>query len=98
MSEGCGSLRLNVTSRSPLVVMLSTLVYHEARGLRRSLVSLLPATMSKVHLTSAAVNGFPSCHLALPTSLKMSCLPSALHCQLSARSGRIVSRLFCGIC
>src|SRR4051794_30755318 len=54
--------------------------------------------MSQVHLTSLAVNGFPSCHLTPGRSLKVSSLPSSLRLQLSARSGTIDERLFCGTC
>jgi hypothetical protein len=51
-----------------------------------------------VHLTSAAVNGRPSCHLTPWRSLKVSAVPSSFQAQLSASSGRIVSKLFCAIC
>src|SRR3954451_5135308 len=54
--------------------------------------------MSQVHLTSLAVNGLPSCHLTPWRSLKVSDLPSSLVFQLSARSGTIDDRLFCGTC
>src|SRR4051812_6269518 len=54
--------------------------------------------MSHVHLTSFAVNGLPSCHLTPGRSLKVSDLPSSVVLQLSARSGTIDDRLFCGTC
>src|SRR5438067_12405083 len=51
-----------------------------------------------VHLTSAAVNGLPSCHLTPSRSLKVSSFPSSLHDQLVARSGTIDSTRFCATC
>jgi hypothetical protein len=42
------------------------------RGLRRSLSADLPVSMSQVHLTSLAVNGWPSCHLT-PCRSRSSC-------------------------
>src|SRR4051794_26387432 len=54
--------------------------------------------MSQVHLTSAAVKGLPSCHVTPARSLKISDLPSSVVLQLSARSGTIDERLFCGTC
>src|SRR5438067_7743827 len=51
-----------------------------------------------VHLTSAAVNGLPSCHLTPSRSLKVSSFPSSLHDQLEARSETIELRVFCGTC
>src|SRR5260370_1200557 len=41
----------------------SRLRYHALRGLRRSFSLPIPISKSQVHLTSAAVNGLPSCHL-----------------------------------
>src|ERR1700730_17125358 len=54
--------------------------------------------MSQVHLTSAAVNGLPSCHLTPWRSASLSPVPSSLHDQLVARSGTIDWKLFCGRC
>src|SRR5947209_16987864 len=62
----------------------------------RSLSFVFPASMSQVHLTSAAVNGLPSCHLTPWRSLNVSSVPSSLHDQLVARSGTIDFMLFCG--
>src|SRR5260370_16784916 len=87
-----------MASLSPLVVTRSRFRYHALRGLRRSLASDLPSSMSQVHLTSLAVKGPPSCHLTLSRSLKVSSVPSSFHDQLVARSGTIDCRLFCGTC
>src|ERR1700757_4075264 len=76
----------------------SRLRYQDLRGLTRNFSVDLPAIRSQVHLTSAAVNGLPSCHLTPCRNLKVSSLPSSLHDQLTARSGTIESRLFCGTC
>src|SRR6266852_4230007 len=84
--------RLAVT----VVVTSSRLRYHALRGLRRSFSFALPSSRSKVHLTSAAVNGLPSCHLTPWRRLKVSSVPSSLHDQPVARSGSIDLRLFCG--
>ena len=65
------------------------------RGFWRNFCCDLPISMSKVHLTSAEVNGLPSCHLTPCFSLKVSFLLSPLQAQLSARSGTIESTLFC---
>src|ERR1700693_5317168 len=54
--------------------------------------------MSQVHLTSAAENGLPSCHLTRWGTASLSPVPSSLHDQLVARSGKIDWRLFCGTC
>jgi hypothetical protein len=54
--------------------------------------------MSQVHLTSAEVKGLPSCQTTPWRSLKVSWVPSPFSVQLSARSGLIVSMLFCGFC
>src|SRR3546814_19050998 len=69
------------------------MLYQAARGLLRSFLPSRPATRSQVHFTSAAVKGSPSCHLTPSRSLKVSFVRSSFHDQLSARSGRIVSRL-----
>src|ERR1700738_2340998 len=98
MKEICGRWRRNVTSRSPFGVTSSRLRYQDLRGLTRSFSADLPAIRSQVHLTSAGVNGLPSCHLTPGRNLKVSSLPSSLHDQLEARSGTIESRLFCGRC
>src|SRR5258707_7336014 len=54
--------------------------------------------MSKVHATSFAVNGLPSCHVTPWRSGKVSCVPSSFHDQPVARSGTIDCRLTCGTC
>src|SRR5437763_3989457 len=64
----------------------------------RSFSAVLPCNRSQVHLTSAAVNGLPSCHLTPWRSGKVSSLPSSLQDQLVARSGMIESGLFCATC
>src|SRR3546814_10743324 len=69
------------------------MLYQAARGLKRSFLPSRPATRSQGHFTSAAVKGSPSCHLTPSRSLKVSFVRSSFHDQLSARSGRIVSRL-----
>src|SRR5206468_7876930 len=76
----------------------SRLRYQDLRGLTRSFSADLPVSRPQVHLTSAAVNGLPSCHLTPWRNLKLSSLPSSLQAQLSARSGTIVDRLFCAMC
>src|SRR4030081_737401 len=76
--------------------MSSRLRYQALRGLSRSFSLPLPISMSQVHLTSAAVNGLPSCHLTPWRSLNVSSVPSRLDDQLGARSGTIELRLFCG--
>src|SRR4029077_12878556 len=87
-----------MTSSSPLVVTSSRLRYHALRGLRRNFSCVFPCRRSQVHLTSAAVNRLPSCHLTPCRSLKVSSLPSSLQVQLSARSGTIVSSVFFSLC
>src|SRR6516225_5666866 len=64
----------------------------------RSLSLALPINRLMVHLTSAAVNGFPSCHLTPCRSGKVSSVPSSFHAQPVARSGTIERKLFCGTC
>src|SRR5437868_5641090 len=78
--------------------MSLTLLYQDLRGLMRSFSADLPCSSSHVHLTSAAVNGLPSCHLTPRRSLKVSSVPSSLHDQSVARSGTIDCRLTCGTC
>src|SRR5438045_741163 len=95
---GCGRLRWNVACKSPSVVTFSRLKYQSLRGFLRNLFCDLPCSMSKVHFTSALVNGLPSCHFTPSRSLKVSALPSALHDQLVASSPWIVSTLFCALC
>src|SRR5947208_647500 len=98
MIAGCGRLRRSVTSWSPLVVVSATFTHHVSRKLRRSFSFPLFVNKSKVHLTSAAVNGRPSCHLTPSRSLKVKSLPSSLHDQLVANSGTTDCKLFCGTC
>src|ERR1700751_678585 len=76
----------------------SRLRYQDLRGLTRNFSVVLPVTRSQVHLTSAAVNGLPSCHLTPSRSLKVSSFPSSLHDHLEARSGTIELRVVCGTC
>src|SRR5216683_7088975 len=76
--------------------MLSRLAYQDFRGLTRSFSLALPCKRSKVHLTSADVNGFPSCHLTPSRSGNVNSVPSSFHAQLVARSGTIDFRVFCG--
>src|ERR1700757_1182853 len=86
-----------VACRSLSAVTLSTLLYHEARGLARSLLSALPSKRSNVQTTSLAVNGLPSCHFTPSCSLMVRSLPSALQLHDVARSGTITCGLFCGL-
>ena len=72
---------------SPSAVTSATLWYQSLRGLPRKRSFAFPWIRSNVHLTSAAVNGLPSCHLTPWRSLNVNSLPSSLHSQLSARSG-----------
>ncbi|MNT03350.1 hypothetical protein D3C72_1378790 [compost metagenome] len=55
---------------------------------RRALGACLSHTSSADHLTSAAVNGLPSCHSTPWRSLNVMVLPSSDTAQLSARTGR----------
>src|SRR5262249_13637985 len=86
-----------VACRSLSAVTLSTLLYQEARGLARSLFSVLPSRRSNVQTTSLAVNGLPSCHFTPSWSLKVRSLPSALQLHDLARSGTIDCGLFWGL-
>src|SRR3954451_3859207 len=79
-------------------VTSSTLKYQSLRGFLRNLFCDLPITMSKVHFTSALVNGLPSCHFTPSRSLKVNAFLSSLHDQLVASSGVSASTLFCGLC
>src|SRR6185312_11647885 len=83
------------TSKSLCVVTDSIFSYQDLRGLTRSLSLPSPISRSQVHLTSAAVNGLPSCHFTPLCSGKISSLPSSPQLQPVARSGTIESRLFC---
>src|SRR5438105_759181 len=62
----------------------------------RSFSSALSIKRSKVHLTSAAVKGLPSCRLTPWRSGKVNSVPSSFHDQLVAKSGTIDCRLACG--
>src|SRR6516162_9932081 len=84
-----------VAAWSPSVVVFTTLTHQVSRKLRRSFSLPWLVKRSRVHLTSAAVKGFPSCHLTPSRNLKVSSVPSSLHAQLSARSGTIDFKLFC---
>ena len=94
MKAGWRRFRWKVASWSPFVVISSRFLYQALRGFLRSFALLLPSTSSQVHLTSAEVNGLPSCHSTPWRSLKVSSVPSPFQLQLSARSGTMVSRLF----
>src|SRR5690349_19780638 len=72
------------------------LLYQDLRGLTRNFSAALPCSKSQVHLTSADVNGLPSCHLTPRRSGNVNSVPSSLHDQPVARSGTIDCRLFCG--
>src|SRR5438034_2188565 len=50
---------------------------------------------SQVHLTSAAVNGLPSCHFTPCRRWKSSLVPSSSQAQSVASSGTMSERLFC---
>src|SRR5215472_11795002 len=78
--------------------MLSRLRYQVLRGLTRSFSLAFPVNRSQVHLTSAAVNGFPSCHLTPWRRLKVRSLPSSLQAQEVARSATIDLGLACSTC
>src|SRR5215472_12660784 len=70
-SEGCGRLRWSATSKSPLVVTSEMLLNRSRRGFFRNLSWALSCNRSKVHLTSLAVNGLPSCQLTPSRSLNV---------------------------
>jgi len=78
------------------VATSATLAYHDLRGLMRSFSLALSIKRSKVHLTSAAVKGLPSCHLRPCRKGNVNSVPSSFHDQPVARSGTIERRLFCG--
>ena len=69
--------------------------YHSLRGFLRQPLSCLPMTVSQVHFTSALVKGLPSCHFTPSRSLKVTTVLSGLQLHDSARSGTIVSSVFC---
>src|SRR6476620_4552942 len=97
-NDGCGRPRTKVTSKSPLVFTSLRLEYQSFLGFLRT--SDLPSgawseSESQVHLTSAEVNGLPSCHFTPCRSLKVSVLLSLTQAQLSASSGMMLSILFC---
>src|SRR6185312_14615430 len=58
----------------------------------------MPVSKSQVHLTSAAVNGLPSCHLTPLRSLKVSAVLAASHDHSVARSGTTDLRPLCATC
>src|SRR5439155_22665411 len=72
--------------------------YQDLRGLTRHFSLDLPVSMSKVQMTSFAVNGLPSCQVMPCRSGKVNAVPSSFQDQPVARSGRIDWRLFCGTC
>src|ERR1700676_2015131 len=74
------------------------LAYQDLRGFTRSRSELLPCTRSQVHLTSAAVNGLPSCHLTSLRRWNVSREPSSSHAQSVPSSGTMAERLFWGMC
>src|SRR5450830_728519 len=86
---------MKFASKSPLVTTSVTFSYQVLRGFLRNLALDLSITMSKVHLTSLAVKGLPSCHLTPSRNLKLSFVWSVFQDQLVARSGTMESRLFC---
>jgi hypothetical protein len=87
-----------VTRSSPLVETSVTLAYQAWRGFLRNFCAERSITMSKVHFTSAAVNGLPSCQLTPGRRRKASLVPSAFHSQPVASSGTMPSIVFCGLC
>ena len=89
MNAGCRRFRWNVTRSKPSGTTLSRLAYQVLRGLTRSFSAPRPSNKSQVHLTSAAVNGFPSCHLTPGRRLKLRPVPAASHDQSVAKSGTI---------
>src|SRR5262249_52007501 len=92
---GCGRLSWKATSFAPFTTMSATLSYQLLRGFLRNEAFALPINRSKVHFTSAEVNGLPSCHFTPSRSLKVSLVLSSFHDQLVASSGTIDSMLFC---
>ena len=78
--------------------MASTFAYQSLRGLVRILVALSGAsrTMSKVCLTSRAVNGLPSCHVTFFRRKSTRFRKLSCHDHRSASSGMTVSALSSG--
>ena len=68
--------------------------HHVLCGFFRSLPLTLPDRMSKVHFTSALVNGLPSCHLTPSRNWNVSVRSSSLSAQDVARSGTTLSSRF----
>src|SRR4051812_16401770 len=97
MIEGCGSFRWKITLLSPSVATSLMLNHHVLRGFLRSLPLTLPVSMSHVHLTSAEVNGLPSCHFTPSRNWKVSVRSSSLQAQEVPRSGTILSSRFTGL-
>src|SRR5690349_16266948 len=95
---GCGRLRWNVACIGLSAVTSSTLKYQSLRGFLRNLFCDLPISMSKVHFTSAEVNGLPSCHFTPSRNWNIKDFLSSLHFQLVASSGVRLSTLFCALC
>src|SRR6478752_530478 len=91
MKAGCGRFSRNTTSSSALTTTSARLPYHVLRGLTRRVSPLmaLPCSRSKVHLTSLALNGLPSCHFTPGRSLNDSDVRGSSHDQVVARSGTI---------
>src|ERR1700761_1738617 len=85
---------LKEASKSPLTLTSLTWSYQDLRGFCRNFCCDLPISISKVHLTSAEVNGLQSCPCTPRCSLKVRVLLSPLQAQLSARSGTISLMLF----
>src|ERR1700730_12438277 len=90
---GWSRSRRKMTSQSPLVDTSARLRYHDLRGLTRSLLFALPSSRSQVHLTSAAVNGLPSCHLTPWRNAKVSSVPSSIAPELDRMRAHIVAVL-----
>src|SRR5690242_21582517 len=72
--------------RPPSSTLFPYTTLFRSRALTRSFSLDLPCTRSKVHVTSAAVNGLPSCHLTPSRNLKVSSV-------LSSRSEEHTSEL-----
>src|SRR5262245_37509698 len=72
---GCGPFS---AEQSPLVVISATLRYQALRGVMRNLSAERSISASQVHLTSRAVKGLPSCHVAPCRSWKFNCGPKKI--------------------
>src|SRR5258706_15769756 len=82
ISAGAGALNLTMTVESSGVSTAVTFAYVvRPRGCSTF------QTCSSENLTSADVNGCPSCHVTPLRNLNVTVLPSALVDQLSARAG-----------